>query len=126
MDKGFKTKVITALVLCGCIVLGLIYLIMMRVITKGSHEDVLFTATPTEIPEVTPTPTVEPTPTPVIYDTTSDDSLYRIVNEDYPIGEEYVPDNLVTLDSTKIRVSNVFSLRGDAYNDLLEMNDAHR
>lgn len=124
MDKGFKTKVITALVLCGCIVLGLIYLIVIRVFTKGSHEDVLPTVTPTSIPEVTPTPTVEPTPTPVIYDTTSDDSLYRIVNEDHPIGEEYVPDNLVTLDSSRITVSNVYSLREDAYNDLLEMYDA--
>ncbi len=123
MDKGFKTKVITALVLCGCIVLGLIYLITMRVFTKN-HEDSLPTISPTPSIEVTPSPTPIPTPTPVVYDTTSNDSLYRIVNEDHPIDEDYVPENLVTLDSSKIRVSNVFSLREDAYNDLLELYQA--
>ncbi len=123
MDKGFKTKIITALVLCGCIVLGLIYLIVMGVFTKDNREEVQPTSTPTPIVEVTPTPSVEPTATPVIYDTTSDDSLYRIVNANNPISEDYVPSNLVTLDSSRIRVSNVYSLREDAYNDLLELYD---
>ncbi len=123
MDKGFKTKVITALVLCGCIVLGLIYLIVMSIFTKDS-EKIQPTVAPVATAEVTIAPTIEPTPTPVIYDTTSDDSLYRIVNADHPIGEDYIPDNLVTLDSSRITVSNVYSLREDAYNDLLDMYDA--
>ena len=71
MDRRFKGKIITTLVLCICIVLGLIYLTIKRAINAKNEvkptPTVMATIEPTKTPVSSPTPL--PTPTPVIYDT---------------------------------------------------------
>lgn len=54
------------------------------------------TSTPTPTPASTPTP--EPTATPA--DTTSDDSLTRVINKAHPISQDYVPADLRVVNVT--------------------------
>ncbi len=123
MDRRFKGKIITTLVLCICIVLGLIYLTIKRAINAKNEvkptPTIMATIEPTKTPVSSPTPL--PTPTPVIYDTESDESLFRIVNENQQIDKDYVPTNLVKIDSSLISVNFSHELRTDAYEALKDL-----
>ena len=123
MDRRFKGKIITTLVLCICIVSGLIYLTIKRAINAKNEVKPTPTITATIEPTKTPisSPTPLPTPTPVIYDTESDESLFRIVNENQQIDKDYVPTNLVKIDSSLISVNFSHELRTDAYEALKDL-----
>lgn len=97
MEKRYRWKIITIIVLCILILLGLLYLHFF--LKKG--EGGLFpkptptptpTAEPTPTPIPTPTPTPEPTPIPVDLD--SDDSIQRVLNQTHPVDRTYVPSDL--------------------------------
>ena len=123
MDRENKGKIIAILALCGCIVIGLLYLIVLGVV-KPKVVEVEATVTPTIESTVEPTATPIPTPTPTIYDTTSNDSLYRIVNASQTIDSSYIPSNLVKVDSSKISMNKSHTLTEETYNALVEMNEA--
>ncbi len=113
--------------------IGLAYLLL----TDFSNEEPnqIATVTPTSEPVISQEPTVEPTIQPEeteepqetetpqieVVDTTSDDSLQRIVNKQNPISADYVPSDLtmITVNAEKTQY-----LRSEANEKLSEMFEA--
>ena len=105
-DKKIYIKLYIIIGLCALISIALFTLSLSGGITtihetlSHTKEPVVTTPhstkEPSETPVSTPEPSSTPEPTPSqITDTTSDDSLLRIVNHEQPIGSDYVPSDLV-------------------------------
>lgn len=129
IDKKYRWKIITILVLSVLVLLGLFYVHILRN-RSGKPAAAAPTpaatatpeATPAPTPEPTPTPTPEPTPEPVTLDIDSDDSLYKLVNKNYTVSPSYVPSDLVLVD---VRSDSPQYLRKEAADQLTRMfNDA--
>lgn len=138
-ERHFYAKLYTVIVLCGLIVAGLLVLtlsggaqrIRSAAEKKGtaataslSSPEASASAVSTAVPAVVPTST--PTPTPVVTaapDTTSNDSLLKIVNRTSRLDQSYVPDDLVQVD---VASSRTIYLRHEAAQALEEMFAAAR
>lgn len=129
MEKSLKRKLYILITLSALMVVSLFYLIISGG-TKKLQEYVDQKNQPTSspvvsaapVPSATPAPTITPTPTPeVVIDTTSDDSLQRIVNDDHPIDASYVPSDLVT---PAVPMNGQQQLRSEAASALEEMFSA--
>lgn len=125
--KSFYRKVYVILCLSGAITFGLLYLILSgktetlasmmpsndsnNSTPSAETKNIDSFATP-EIKSETPLPTttseIEDT---IEYDTTSNDSLYRIVNKTHTINSSYVPNDLVEVSVAKL---NNVQLRSEA------------
>lgn len=135
--KSFYRKVYVILCLSGAVTIGLLYLIL-----SGKTETLA--ALGPNGTGVTPTPTVQTTSTPEssspsetaipspsstpesttdseTYDTTSNDSLYRIVNKTNTIESTYVPNDLVEVNVAR---KKTILLRSEAASKLEEMFSA--
>lgn len=101
-DKKVMRKLYVIIALCALISIAL-FILLLGGGVSDIQETLSRTAAPVkETPEVTKTPVTTPVPavTPEpeeIPDTTSDDSLLRIVNQDNPLDRSYVPDDLVAV-----------------------------
>ena len=131
--KSFYRKIYVILCLSGAVTLGLLYLILTgkteTLAALGKHDSVV-TATPTIEATTTPTPTIEASREPVVtsepestedpknYDTSSNDSLYRIVNKTHTIEETYVPSDLVEV---YVPQFNTVTLKSEAATALEDM-----
>lgn len=115
--KSIRNKVIAIVFLFICIVIGIIFLFM----NKPKKEEVIVASVEPTV-DVIETPTVESTiePTPVPIDTTSENSINKIVNRDNKVSEAYVPE-LVALNVTN---ENNQQLRPEAAGALEEMFNA--
>lgn len=101
-DKKIYIKLYIIIGLCALISVALFALSLGGGITNihetlsHTKEPVVLTPEPSETPVSTPEPSGTPVPTPSqVIDTTSDDSLLRIVNQEHPIGSDYVPSDLI-------------------------------
>lgn len=131
--KSFYRKIYVILCLSGAVTVGLLYLILAgkteTLASLGKH-DFVSTATPSIEATTTPTSTNEPSSEPVVtsnpetteepenYDTSSNDSLYRIVNKTHTIEDTFVPSDLVEVDVPQL---NTVTLRSEAANALESM-----
>lgn len=123
-----KTKLYVLITLSAFMVVSLFYLIvsggtkrLQETIDQKNQPTATPVVTASAEPAVTPSPTPSATPTPepeVIVDTTSDDSLQRIVNDDHPIDPDYVPSDLVT---PNVPMNGEQQLRSEAASALEEM-----
>lgn len=102
MDKRYRWKIITVIVLSVLVLSGLTYLTFFSKKMPLQKEEVAaeVTPTPTPTPTATPMPTPEPTPEPPKVDLDSSDSIQRIVNPMYPLTADYVPSDLVEFPGT--------------------------
>lgn len=95
--RSLYRKLYLVLVLSACLTISLLYVLLSgRTIEHKKNEKVsVVIAEPTATPS--PSPSTVPTQTPEIitYDTTSNDSLIRIVNKSHTIEQNYVPSDLV-------------------------------
>ncbi len=92
--RQYRTKLITIIVLCIAIVIGLIILNFKGCEKKAKPEP---TPTPEVIvtPEPTPTPVPTPEPTPeAVVDLEGDDSINRYVSKTHLLPETYAPSDL--------------------------------
>lgn len=135
--KSFYRKVYVILALSGAVTIGLLYLIL-----SGKTE--ILAAMGPNGSGVTPTPTVETTSTTepeststsetttaspepttttdtTTYDTTSNDSIYRIVNKTHTIESTYVPGDLVEVNVAR---KKTILLRSEAATALENMFSA--
>ena len=115
--KQYRTKLITIIVLCILILIGLIILNFKGCSSKKEPEPTP-TPTPTVEPTPTPTPTPEPTPEIPAVDLESDDSLTRYVSQTHPISETYVPADMRTVN---VHSAEAKKLREEAATKLEEM-----
>ena len=127
MEKGYRGKLITIIVLALLILLGLIYLKFFIKPQPGPVKPTMApTAEATETPETTPEPTEEiivtPEPTPEItVDLDSNDSINKFVNKTYTIDSSYVPSDLRKVN---VRCDAEQTLRAEAADALEKMMGA--
>jgi D-alanyl-D-alanine carboxypeptidase len=119
--KQYRTKLITIIVLCILILIGLIILNFKGCSSSKKEPEPTPTPEPTVIPTPTPTPTPEPTPEVPAVDLESDDSLTRYVSQTHPISETYVPADMRTVN---VHSAEAKKLREEAATKLEEMFQA--
>lgn len=91
--ERFLKKLYLVIGLCVCICTGLVYLIV-----KDSENENITALKPVQkepVSSVTSEIPEEPKKNEPVYDTESNNSLYRIANYDHPIESSYVPADLV-------------------------------
>ncbi|MBR2670151.1 MAG: M15 family metallopeptidase [Solobacterium sp.] len=128
MEKGYRGKLITIIILSLLILLGLIYL---KFFAKPSPKPAkptstpaaeTATATPEETEEPTPEVTTTPEPTPeIVVDLDSNDSINKFVNKSYTIDSGYVPSDLRKVN---VRSNSDQTLRAEAADALEKMMGA--
>lgn len=130
-DKSFFHKLYIVIILSSVIVTGLVYLIV-----SGGTERIQNRAESSRIPEVadhtketdkkqnaTPVPSVSPSPSPSMetIDTSSDDSITRIVNQTHPIDPSYAPSDLVVPD---VAMNHTQMIRREAAQSMKDLFEA--
>ena len=89
--QSFIHKLYIVIALCITVSVGLVYLLL----TDKNEEHVAKPAVKEPVSSKTSSFEEPKEPEEVVYDTESNDSLYRIANYDHPIDKDYVPDDLV-------------------------------
>lgn len=120
--EEYKGKLITIIVLCVAILIGL-FILNFKGCDFGEKKKPEPTPEPTVEPTVEPTfePTPEPTPEPPAVDLESDDSINRYVSLTHTIPESYVPSDLR---GVKVHSAETKQLRDEAATKLEEMFQA--
>ncbi len=114
MKNHLKEKLIAVIVLCACIVLGMVYLVLSP---KGSATEPVSTPTASSAIETsTPAPTAVPTEVPA--DTVSDDSITRLIDQEHTVSADYVPASLQQPDVTSNHMQTV---RSELVQPLIDM-----
>ena len=119
--KQYRAKLITIIVLCVLILIGLFILNFKGCSSSKKEPEPTPTPTPTVEPTPTPTPTPEPTPEIPAVDLESDDSLTRYISQTHPISETYVPADMRTVN---VHSAEAKKLREEAATKLEEMFQA--
>ena len=115
MKNHLKEKLIAVIVLCVCIMLGMVYLVAFP---KGTAA--VPASTPTASAAETAVPTVMPTavPTSAPIDTASDDSIYRLIDQEHTISADYVP---ASLEQPDVASNHMQTVRSELVQPLMDM-----
>ncbi len=96
--RSLYRKLYLVLVLSACLTISLLYVLLSGKTTehKNNQSETVVTAEPTILPTSSPSTVPTQTPEVITYDTTSNDSLIRIVNKIQTIEDSYIPSDLVS------------------------------
>lgn len=132
MYRRIRQRIRAIFILCGCILIGIIYLSIFHIVKNNKNEDISIVVEETPEPTIVIDPTIEstilPTETPEIIevedpvDITSDNSITRLISTTFPIDKTYVPSDLIEINV--IRKNGTPKLREEATNALEEMIQA--
>ena len=123
MKTTLKKRLYALITICSVTILCLSFL-LIKISKKETEVINNSTPKPTSVPTSTPitqskepSPTSTPIPTVEVetIDTMTDSSLYRIVNENDPLDQNYVPDDLVYFENSNQMV------RGDVVENLSKL-----
>ncbi len=96
--RSLYRKLYLVLILSACLSVSLLYVLLSgkTIDKKKTKNETVVTAEPTMTPTNDPTALPTQTPEVIIYDTSSNDSIIRIVNKTHAIEPEYIPSDLVS------------------------------
>ena len=96
--RSLYRKLYLVLVLSACLTISLLYVLLSGKTTehKENEKKSVVTAEPAATPSSSPSTIPTQTPEIITYDTTSNDSLIRIVNKSHTIEQNYGPSDLVS------------------------------
>ena len=115
--QHFLHKLYIVMVLCICICGGLVYLLFKDSKDQVTDKPVIKEPVSYVTSEVPEEPKIEEP----VYDTESNNSLYRIADYDHPIDDSYIPSDLV---NAGVNCKEGSEIRACMKDDLINMFDA--